>query len=180
MSILKRIEQRRLKNIHAPHGPGSSRVTVNEASIALRDTLYRGFDEKTQKNNRTEFAHFLNEEYGIPMQTAYGKLHEWRIEEWEVYGIKGIVNKYCNDKNIKKPIWPEGDKDWKMSMKEWHSSIANKMEFYNYLRERGMCRTKFQRIISGAVSVTKIQLVGIGTAFNNFAQKQIQGHMSNS
>lgn len=183
MPIIRKINQRRLRRIHSPHGPGSSRVIITEAGTALRDTLYKGFDEKTQSANRTNFAHFLNEHYNIPMQTAYGKLYEWRIEEWEVYGLTGIINKYCKENGINKPLWPtisEGEEchdEWRMTLADWHSTLRDKMKFYNYLCERGMCRTKYGRILSGASAVTHLQLVGLGTAFNQWAQKQIEAHI---
>lgn len=173
MSLLKRYEQRRLRNIHAPHGPGSSRATVHEVSDVLKDVLYRGFDEKTQNANRTEFAHFVSETYGIPMQTAYGKLKLWSIKEWEAYGIIRLIGNYCSRKEINCPDWKEGE-EWIPALKQWHETLSDKMQFYHYLRERGMCRTHFYKILKGESKLTSLQVVGLAAALNQWAQESLQ------
>lgn len=173
MSLLKRYEQRRLRNIHAPHGPGSSRATVHEVSDVLKDILYKGFDEKMQNTNRTKFAHFISETYGIPMQTAYGKLRLWSIKEWEAYGIIRLIDNYCSKNEITAPDWKDGE-NWLPTLRRWHETLNNKMIFYHYLRERGMCRTHFNRILSGESKLTSLQVVGLNAALNQWSQESIQ------
>ena len=173
MSTLKRHEQRRLRTIHVPHGPGSSKATVHDTSNILKDVLYQGFDKKTQKANRTEFAHFINETYGIPMQTAYGKLSHWKVEEWEAYGIIRLVESFCKAQEISGPDWKD-DEEWLISLQRWHQALNCKMRFYNFLRERGMCRTRFYRILSGDSKLTDLQVVGLAAAMNQWAQESLQ------
>ena len=181
MQKLTRKERRALRHIHAPHGPGSSRATVTTKSDQLRAELYQDFDERTRKQYRTDFAHYLNEQFDIPMQTAYGKLYDWRIEEWEAYGLVGIITEYCRMNNIDPPEWPSSKaatvpvespsgpaippSTWQQSIKEWLNTLPAKMKFYHFMRERGMCRTFLRRIITGQSTITILQLVGIETAF---------------
>lgn len=174
MQKLTRKERRALRHIHAPHGPGSSRATVTTKSDQLRAELYQDFDERTRKQYRTGFAHYLNEQFDIPMQTAYGKLYYWRIEEWEAYGLVGIITQYCKENDLNPPEWPSATKSadaqippatWQQSIKEWLNTLPAKMKFYHFMRERGMCRTFLRRIITGQSTITILQLVGIETAF---------------
>lgn len=174
MQKLTRKERRALRHIHAPHGPGSSRATVTTKSDEIRAMLYQDFDERTRKQYRTDFGHFLNEQFDLPMQTAYGKLYYWRVEEWEAYGLVGIITKYCKENDLNPPEWPSATKSadaqippatWQQSIQEWLAAIPAKMKFYHFMRERGMCRTFLRRIITGQSTITLLQLVGIETAF---------------
>lgn len=185
MQKLTRKERRALRHIHAPHGTGSSRATVTTKSDQLRANLYQDFDERTRKQYRTDFAHFLNEQFDIPMQTAYGKLYYWRIEEWEAYGLVGIITQYCKENDLNPPEWPSANQatstnekvssscaagtippsTWQQSIQEWLNTLPAKMKFYHFMRERGMCRTFLRRIITGQSTITLLQLVGIETAF---------------
>ena len=174
MQKLTRKERRALRHIHAPHGPGSSRATVTTKSDEIRAMLYQNFDERTRQQYRTDFAHYLNEQFDIPMQTAYGKLYYWRIEEWEAYGLVGIITQYCKENDLNPPEWPSATKSadaqippatWQQSIQEWLAALPAKMKFYHYMRERGMCRTFLRRIITGQSTITILQLVGIETAF---------------
>ena len=173
MSKLSRKEQRLLRHIHAPHGPGSSRATVTTKSDALREALYQDFDERTRQRFRTAFAHYLNEQFDIPMQTAYGKLYQWRIEEWESYGLVGIITQYCSDNNIDTPEWPAHGDNWQQSINDWLSALPSKMRFYHFMRERGMCRTFLRRLLTGQSTITHLQLVGLTTAFNRWRQHKL-------
>lgn len=180
MQKLTRKERRALRHIHAPHGPGSSRATVTTKSDLLRANLYQDFDERTRKQYRTDFAHYLNEQFDIPMQTAYGKLYYWRIEEWEAYGLVGIITKYCKENDINPPDWPSAKQEagvstptWQQSIQKWLAALPAKMKFYHYMRERGMCRTFLHRIITGKSTITLLQLVGIETAFCRWSTQRL-------
>ena len=173
MQKLTRKERRLLRHIHAPHGPGSSRATVTTMSDALRAELYQDFDERTRRQYRTAFAHYLNEQFGLNMQTAYGKLYHWRIEEWEAYGLVGIITQYCRENSIDPPEWPAHGDDWQRPIAEWMKTLTAKMKFYHYMRERGMCRTFLRRIISGQSTITTLQLTGMMSAFCRWAETEL-------
>lgn len=196
MQKLTRKERRALRHIHAPHGPGSSRATVTTKSDEIRAMLYQDFDERTRQQYRTDFAHYLNEQFDIPMQTAYGKLYYWRIEEWEAYGLVGIITQYCRENNLNPPEWPSSKaatsqatatnvpcdtsqgpaippSSWQQSIQQWLNTLPAKMKFYHYMRERGMCRTFLRRIITGQSTITLLQLVGIETAFCRWSQQRL-------
>lgn len=207
MQKLTRKERRALRHIHAPHRPGSSRATVTTKTDALRAALYQDFDERTRQQCRTAFAHFLNEQFDIPMQTAYGKLYNWRIEEWEAYGLVGIITQYCRENNLNPPEWPSSSEahpakeatvpavladtsvssnradggasslphsTWQQSIIIWLNALPAKMKFYHYLRDRGMCRTFFRRIIHDQATITTLQLVGMITAFQRWTEQEME------
>lgn len=153
----------------------TSRAVIHTYSDRLRAALYDGYDAKTGNQNRTDFVHFLSDHYGINLQTAYGKMGYWRINEWEVVGFKGVIENYCQDYKLTPPDWTslqitdETISGFVDAVNDWLATLCHKMRFYNFLAERGMCRSYFTRIINKEAPMTRLRIEGLQTAFIRWA-----------
>lgn len=152
---------------------GKTRATVHTHADRLRAALYEGYDAKTGSQNRTDFVHFLSNQYDMNLQTAYGKMGYWRIKEWEVAGFKGVIEDYCLVNNLIPPSWgSEQTTDDAAALsevidavREWFAPLRHKMRFYNFLAERGMCRSYFTRIMNKEATMTRLRIEGLQFAF---------------
>lgn len=182
---LTRKERRELrKKVNIPHTRESSRAKVTTASDALRTALTGGFDDMRKNALRIGFGQYLTDTYGLTRATAYNKLCYWHIEEWEVIGFYQMLEDFMRDiilKDVKMlspflyngiltggdtPLYPTSIEQ----VRNWHAVIprGTKMKFYDYIAERGMCRERFSRIISGKTKIIQMKKDGLAEAFQRY------------
>lgn len=173
---LTRKERRALRNTHMPHTKASSRAVVTTTSDALRKALTEGFKTKHPNDVRIEFGKFLTKTYGMPPATAYSKLRYWHIEEWEVIGFFNMISRFIRDvmhtaavdSGASSPTFPTTIE----AARQWHAAMprGTKMKFYDYIAARGMCRERFNRILTGKSTISQMKADGLGRAFANYVE----------
>ena len=106
------------------------------------------------RSNRLKFVRFLHSEYGLPIQTAYAKVRQWRVKEWETMGIKACVREY--------------DPKYRLPLTRFYESIkGNKLLFLGYMSQKGMCtKTASERFRT--FNFTRLELEGLLEAHRKF------------
>lgn len=179
---LTRKERRALRNTHMPHTRASSRAVITTASDALRKSLTEGFKCKHTNAVRIEFGKYLTKTYGLPPATAYSKLHYWHVEEWEAIGFFNMIARFIRDvmhtaadatltavdSGASSPTFPTTIEE----ARQWHAAMprGTKMKFYDYIAARGMCRERFNRILTGKSTISQMKADGLGRAFANYVE----------
>lgn len=87
------------------------------------------------KTQRLALCRYLVKRFGIPFQTAYGKVRHHRFQQWEADGINHCISIYGNIPSGQTP-----------SIFVFYQELTNKRDFTAYMGSKGMCsRTTFYR-----------------------------------
>lgn len=106
---------------------------------------------------RLSFARYLYNSYGMPIQTAYGKIRINRIERWEWEGIENCVREFLGG-NL-----PE-------NLNGFFDKIPSKRELMRFMSQRSMCeRTAFRRF--GKMDFKPWEMKGIRNIWDEFASQ---------
>ena len=106
------------------------------------------------RSNRLKFVRFLHSEYGLSIQTAYAKIRQWRVKEWETMGIKACVREY--------------DPKYRRLLSLFYESIkGSKLLFLDFMLQKGMCtKTASERFRT--FNFTRLELEGLTEAHRKF------------
>lgn len=105
---------------------------------------------------RLMFTHYLVENYGVNVQTAYGKLRRMQVRRWEAEGIRRCILTFAPEYN--------GE------LKDFYAGLPSRIAFARFMKEKMQMSEKTTDKRFGAFDFTPLEIKGLDEAYQEFKE----------
>lgn len=114
--------------------------------------------EEKNKWIRLSFTRFLQSQFGLNVQTAYGKLRRGRVRKWELVGIEHCIREF--------------NPDYVGDLKDFLESTESKTKFYAFMEKEYEMSAKTAFVRFQQFKFSELELKGINAAYDEFIALQ--------